>query len=110
MRLKILARPSGTIDGITLDQFRVGAVYDIGTQVGSVFLAEGWAELVADDGTPALAHPQAAAMLKPLILIVDDDPAVRHLGETLLAAHGYHVISAANGREGIQRLREHCPT
>jgi len=46
MRLRILAQPSGTIDGVALDQFRVGGIYELGTQLASVFLAERWAESV----------------------------------------------------------------
>src|SRR2546427_9887789 len=49
MRLRILTRPTGTIDGVSLDYFHVGRVYEVGSQVACVFLAEGWAELVSDD-------------------------------------------------------------
>ena len=41
MRLRVLTRPTGTIDGISLDQFRLGEVYELGTQVACLFLAEG---------------------------------------------------------------------
>ncbi len=49
MRLRILTRPIGSIDGVSLDQFRVGEVYELGTPVACVFLAEQWAELVLED-------------------------------------------------------------
>jgi hypothetical protein len=38
----------GCIDGLRLDRFVVGCEYEIGTSVGSLFLTEGWAELVLD--------------------------------------------------------------
>jgi len=41
MRLRILTRPTGTIDGVSLDYFHVGRVYEVGSQVACVFLAEG---------------------------------------------------------------------
>jgi CheY-like chemotaxis protein len=111
MRLRILAQPTGTIDGVSLDQFRVGSIYELGTQVACVFLAERWAESVGDDETPALVRPppSAVAHTEPLLLVVDDDPGMRRMTETLLAAHGYHVIAATHGRDALQRLREQCP-
>jgi len=109
MRLKILIPPSGSIDGIALDRFHVGEVYELGTHIGCVFLAEGWAELVTDDGTVVFAPSAAVAAIVPLVLLVDDDPDLRRLTETLLSEHGYHVIVAADGRDAIQRLREQCP-
>jgi CheY-like chemotaxis protein len=111
MRLRILAQPTGTIDGVALDQFHIGCIYELGTQVACVFLAERWAELVGYEETPAVVRPPppAVAHIEPLLLLVDDDPAMRRMAETLLTAHGYHVIVAAHGRDAIQRLRERCP-
>lgn len=111
MRLRILTRPTGTIDGISLDHFRVGGVYELGSEVGCVFLTEGWAELVSDDDAAVFVRPPPPeiAHVEPLVLVVDDEPEVRQLTESLLTAHGYHVIVAGHGRDAIQRLREHCP-
>jgi CheY-like chemotaxis protein len=109
MRLKILVRPTGAIDGISLDQFRVGEVYELGTYVGCVFLVERWAELVSGDGAAVFADPPAVPTIMPLVLVVDDDPDVRHLTESLLSGHGYRVMLAEHGRDAIQRLRERCP-
>ena len=36
-----------------------------------------------------------------LVLVVDDEPAVRRLAETVLARNGYRTILAADGREGL---------
>src|SRR5437868_8846743 len=44
MRIKIIQPPTAaSIDGIRLDRFEVGASYEVGTSLGSVLLAEGWA-------------------------------------------------------------------
>jgi len=110
MRLRILIQPIGTIDGISLDRFRIGSMYELGTQVACVFLAEGWAELIdGHDPDPLVRPPPDIAIVEPLLLVVDDDPEVRRLTESLLTAHGYHVVVAAHGKDGLQRLRERCP-
>jgi len=111
MRLRILVHPTGTIDGVALDQFRVGCIYELGTQIACVFLAERWAESVRNDETATFVRPPPAAVahIDPLLLVVDDDPEMRRMTEVLLTAHGYHVIVAAHGGDAIQRLREQCP-
>jgi CheY-like chemotaxis protein len=111
MRLRILTAPTGSVDGVSLDKFRIGAVYDLGTQVACVFLAEGWAEVVSEDGTPVFVRPPPpeVANIEPLVLVVDDEPELRRLTESVLTEHGYHVIVAAHGKDAIVRLRESCP-
>src|SRR3712207_8144480 len=37
------------------------------------------------------------------VLVVDDDPAARDLLARSLAAEGYHVRTASNGEEGLDR-------
>jgi PAS domain S-box-containing protein len=41
------------------------------------------------------------------LLIVEDDPAVRHLTAGVLRAQGYEVLSAANGEDGLRMARDH---
>jgi CheY-like chemotaxis protein len=41
------------------------------------------------------------------ILVVEDDPAVRHLARGLLEAQGYEVLSASNGQEALQVAHGH---
>jgi DNA-binding response OmpR family regulator len=45
----------------------------------------------------------------PLILVVDDDPEVRRLLAGGLSVRGFRVVLAANGREGMDRLRAEVP-
>jgi PAS domain S-box-containing protein len=41
------------------------------------------------------------------LLIVEDDPAVRHLASAVLKAQGYEVLVAANGQEGLRMAHDH---
>ena len=41
------------------------------------------------------------------VLLVEDEPSVRHLARSVLEAQGYHVLQANNGQEGLQVAREH---
>jgi len=51
VRLRITRQPSGSVDGLRLDDFIIGFVYDIGTTLGSYLLAQGLAEPADDDAT-----------------------------------------------------------
>ncbi len=106
MRLRICRQPAGTIDGIRVDQFRPGLVYDIGSQLASVFLSEGWAEPIAKEAEPGQRSPHRIAAL---ILVVDDQTALRQLTADLLSCSGYDVVQAGHGREAIAKLSEHSP-
>lgn len=41
------------------------------------------------------------------ILLVEDDPTVRHLSRDILASNGYTVVAAENGREAIEICKEY---
>ena len=45
----------------------------------------------------------------PLILIIEDNPASLEIMQTRLAAHGYHIITARDGKEGLQLAVERQP-
>jgi hypothetical protein len=51
VRLRITRQPTGSVDGIRLDDFILGFVYDMGTTLGSYLLAQGLAEPADDDAT-----------------------------------------------------------
>jgi len=55
---KITSPPQGCIEGIRLDQFQVGFVYDVNLLIACLLVTEGWAEPAAD-GTPAHQNPAA---------------------------------------------------
>jgi PAS domain S-box-containing protein len=42
------------------------------------------------------------------ILLVDDDPQVREVAEAMLTEPGFRVLTAADGREGVETYRRHC--
>jgi hypothetical protein len=60
MRIRILQKPEqASIDGIRLDRFQPGGVYDVGNALGELLLAEGWGEPVPLDD-PAVFGPLGA--------------------------------------------------
>ena len=44
---------------------------------------------------------------KRLILLVDDEPALRKVGAQMLEVLGYRVVLAEDGRDGVERFQEH---
>ncbi|MFI5310541.1 MAG: response regulator [Gemmatimonadales bacterium] len=42
--------------------------------------------------------------VRPLVLVVDDEESVRNLIGRVLERHGYRVVLAADGREGLARF------
>lgn len=48
-------------------------------------------------------------MNKPLILVVEDDAAVRNLITTTLKAHDYRYLTAANGESAVLEASSHNP-
>ncbi|ALA56739.1 response regulator [Nitrospira moscoviensis] len=43
------------------------------------------------------------------ILVVDDEPSIRDLLQTVLTRRGHEVITASTGRNGVARFREDRP-
>lgn len=43
------------------------------------------------------------------ILLVDDDPDFLEMHRAVLLNHGYDVVTAASGREGLERVRAEMP-
>lgn len=106
MRLRICRQPAGTIDGVRVDHFRPGLIYDIGIQLASVFLAEGWGEPVSG-AAESVRRPHTR--VHALILVVDDATDLRQLTADVLSCNGYDVVQASDGLEAISELCEHSP-
>ena len=54
--------------------------------------------------------PERASMtLAPVILVVDDDPAIRESLARELRASGYTTVSASDGLEGVRAFETHAP-
>jgi len=99
--------PEGRADGFDLRRFQVGQIYDVGTVVANLLLAEGWA-IPVDVPEPALVVPLSTISQKT-VLVVDDDPDVRTMLNHLLAFAGFAVIEAANGGDALVSLVKHRP-
>ena len=103
-----MRRPKGKVEGFSLDRFEPGLIYDVGSDLGNVVLAERWAEPV-DDQRPAMVIPLAEENSTPLILIVDDDRQTRTMLSTMLCLQGYAVQTATDGEDGLRKLQEYVP-
>jgi len=44
---------------------------------------------------------------KETLLVVEDDPAVRHLAQRVLEGQGYEVLRASNGQDALHMVRDH---
>jgi hypothetical protein len=68
MRIRIVRTlPIRDVDGIALDTFEVGQEYDVGSRLGALFLAEGWAE-------PAVAGLGVARARRAKRSVASDKP------------------------------------
>src|SRR4030042_2947153 len=59
-----------------------------------------------NDREPVL-EPSAPLPDSGTVLLVDDDPLVREVGEKMLVKLGFQVLTAADGREGLEVFRTH---
>jgi CheY-like chemotaxis protein len=55
---------------------------------------------------PALPTPFSPSEPMATVLIVEDEFAIAELLEMVLVDAGYHVLKAANGRQGLEQLAE----
>jgi len=46
---------------------------------------------------------------RPKILIVDDDVSIRRVVELKMKNHGYRVVTASNGEEGLEKIYSEKP-
>ena len=105
MWLRICRLPDRPIDGVTPAEVQIGGIIELGSQVASVFLAEGW-------GRPVFVRMErhiGASTPQRLLLVVDDDAATRSLLTELFNANGYAVVLAENGEEGLKQLLDYAP-
>ena len=58
LRILVTQRLAGSIDGIHLDRFTPGYVYEVGATIGSYLLAVGAAQPVDDDTPEAVPTPE----------------------------------------------------
>jgi hypothetical protein len=51
VRIKILKQTPERIEDIRLERFRIGEIFEVGSRLAELLLAEGWAEPVDDDAS-----------------------------------------------------------
>ena len=47
--------------------------------------------------------------MPPVVLIIDDDPAITDMLAVLLEANGFETLLSNSGAEGLRMIREHSP-
>ena len=107
MRVRITRVLHGRADGFDLSRLQKGQLYDVGTTLGNLLLAEGWA-VPADLSEPAMVIP-LSRLNAQTVLIVDDDSDVRALLHHVLGFAGFVVVEASNGRDALAALIQHRP-
>ena len=111
MRVKLLKplSPDDLAD-LSPDRFHVGGIYELSTLIASVFLAEGWAEAVSEHESPPVHSPPPDLLpFGGVVLVVDDEPGVRHVARILLSHSGYDVVVARHGKDALARLNDKRP-
>lgn len=88
-----------------------GGLIDVSSVVGKgttfMFLLPAAEEVMPQ---PANMQPVATAPGNGLaVLVVDDEPLLRVMTETILSAHGYRVLLADNGAEAVTVFEQHRP-
>ncbi|MDP1526318.1 MAG: response regulator [Rhodocyclaceae bacterium] len=75
--------------------------------------ARDWLDELKTEVAPALASARAlgtlAEQVRPLILLIDDDPFLQRLVTQMLDAQPFELICAGSGAEGLAMLRKRRP-
>lgn len=88
-----------------------GGVIDVASTVGkgttfTVLLPS--AEEIATQ--PAAAEPAPLQQGSGTVLVVDDEPLIGAMAETILSIHGYRVLVAENGEVAVELFKQHRPS
>jgi len=75
--------------------------------VGSVFKVYLPREVNGSEPTPIPIQEKAALQGKGTVLVVEDEPGVRNLVRMVLEGHGYTVLVARDGLEGLRVAEQH---
>jgi hypothetical protein len=65
IRIRIVQKPTATcVDGIQLDRFKPGRIYEVGSLIGALLLAEGWAEPITFEEPPPIVASSRRKLLR----------------------------------------------
>jgi signal transduction histidine kinase len=86
-----------------------GGYIEVASEVGRGSAFQVYFPRLAQTAAPALADAKTGPSPrgKETLLLVEDEPCVRHLAVHVLSALGYNVLSASNGQEGLRVAQEH---
>jgi two-component system cell cycle sensor histidine kinase/response regulator CckA len=107
-------KPSGQGTGLGLATCQTivqqsGGFIDVDSEVGQGATFKIYFPQVEPSGAAAVRPVTAAPPPRgtETVLIVEDEPSVRHLARSFLASQGYDVLAAANGQEALHVARDH---
>ena len=103
-----LARLPGLVAVTALASGAVALIYNL-VALATVYGARARAFAISKGEADRLAAAAAKSSI-PLVLVVDDSITVRRVTQRLLQREGYRVALAADGLQGLERLREERPT
>jgi CheY-like chemotaxis protein len=109
VRVRITQQLTGSVDGIDLTRFLEGLTYEVGTTLGNYLLAQRWAEPVSEE-SPSAVLPFNRTILRPSILIVEDDEDMRQILMQLLEFHGWPAHAVSDGAQALDALQKHRPS
>jgi hypothetical protein len=75
MRIRIVRRPRGEVDGVDLNHFEKGVVYDVTASIGTYLMVGGHAEPVADTRPARVVPLDATAEIRNRVKQVTDKAA-----------------------------------
>ncbi len=76
----------------------------VGIEPGFKLFSPGYS--VEANPEPKKSNAQRLEIEKAKILVVDDEESVRMLGADILSDHGFRVITACDGADGLKKLEE----
>jgi hypothetical protein len=75
MRIRIVRRPRGEVDGVDLNHFEKGVVYDVTASIGTYLMVGGHAEPVADTRPARVVPLDATTEIRNRVKQVTDKAA-----------------------------------
>ena len=75
MRIRIVQRPHGRIDGVELQRFEPGEIYDVNVSIGTYLMVGGYAQAVADSRPARIVPIDATAEIRNRVRHVTDKAA-----------------------------------